>query len=114
LTRFFLFTVAEQQQADGAVAVAVFDVDQRRSILWLGLCVLTFAGGRSSRKPGHDCSKADRFPLCEATRVRQANAKALPEGFADHNIADYPIWCSLGAIGSMAASCANPNIGIMN
>src|SRR5262249_26454068 len=39
--------------------------------------------------------------------------KTLPEGFADHNCADYPIFCSLDTIGSMAGACANPNIGIM-
>jgi hypothetical protein len=61
----------------------------------------------------HDCSKADRFPLCDASKLRKTKAKALPEGFADHNCADFPIFCSLIAIGSMAGSCANPNIGIM-
>jgi hypothetical protein len=57
--------------------------------------------------------KADSFPLCEARRLRKAKAKALPEGLADHNIADYPIWCSLRAFGSMAGSCPDPDIGIM-
>ena len=66
-----------------------------------------------AQRAGHDGSKADRFPLSEANRVRETKAKALSEGFADHNSADYPIWCSLRAIGSMAGSCANPNIGIM-
>ena len=34
-------------------------------------------------------------------------------GFADHNSAGHPIFFSLSAIGSMAGSRANPNIGIM-
>jgi hypothetical protein len=55
----------------------------------------------------------DRFPLCGASRLREAKAKALPEGFADQNSADYPIWCSLRAFGSMAGSCPDPDIGIM-
>jgi hypothetical protein len=46
-----------------------------------------------------------------AIAVRKA--KALSEGCADHNSADYLIWYSLRANGSMAGSCANPNIGIM-
>ena len=44
---------------------------------------------------------------------REAKAKALPEGLADHNSAGYPIWCCLSATGSMAGPCANPNIGVV-
>ena len=55
----------------------------------------------------HDCSNAGCFSLSYASGLRQAKAKALPLAFADHNAADYSIFCSLGTIGSMAGPCAN-------
>jgi len=46
-------------------------------MLWLGLCALSFAGGRSSIILGSPASHdADHFPLCEASRFREAKAKA--------------------------------------
>jgi hypothetical protein len=59
-------------------------------------------------------NKARKVVFHSVTQDREAKAKALSEGRADHNSPDYPIWYSLRANGFMAGSCANPTIGIMS
>jgi hypothetical protein len=57
-------------------------------------------------------AKEDCLLLNQATRSRTEEAKSS-EVFADYNFADHPIWCPLRATGSLAGSCANPNIGVV-